>query len=293
LVACIALLCSAAASATENGVSQQPIGGDGFLTPYLPPQGTTQLYSYTFYHRADRYNNGSGTAINAPDFNLQVFGESLRVLHVYHTQLLGGDLASQMVLPVANARLTNAGDFAMKTGIGDMTVTPVMVGWHYSSEAHALAGLDFNLPTGQYDPTSTVNIGQNHFSFDLFYAVAYTKPNGPNAFLATFLNFNTKNNATGYRNGDEFLLNYAFGWNVGQSGAGVQGSFWNQLTDDHVNGQKVSDDGNRSHLFSIGPSIFTILNGPVYLFAWWERDFVARNTSQGDRVTLKAIFFFF
>ena len=289
------LLCAfqcSGALAVEGGASQQPIGGDGFSAAYLPPQGVFEVLNYTVFRTADRFNDGNGNRLSARDFNLFIYGDALRTLYVHRLSFLGADVASQAIVSYLHADLTASGRTSSTSGIGDVTVTPLLLSWNHSEALHGLAGLDFNLPTGAYDKNAFINLGTHHFSFDPFYGITYTVPDGPEVMVAAFYNVNTENSATHYRNGDEFLSNFAFGWNVGPWSLGVQGSVWTQVTDDRQNGRSVGTDGNRGQIVAAGPSVRYVLAPNAFGFAWWERDFVAHNATQGGRGILKVAILF-
>lgn len=275
------------AIAVESATSQQPIAGDGFSAAYLPPQGVFEVLNYSFYRSADRVNDRNGHGVTPQDFNLQIYGDAVRTLYVHRLTFLGADIASQAIVTFMHADLTSSGRSGSTSGIGDMTVTPLMLSWHHSDALHGLAGFDFNLPTGAYDKNAFINLGAHHFSFDPFYGVTYTVPNGPEVMVAAFYNVNTENSATHYLSGNEFLSNFALGWNVGPWTFGAQGSAWNQVTDDRQNGVSVGSDGNRGQMLMVGPSIRCVLAPNAFAFGWWEHDFIAHNAAQGDHVTLK------
>lgn len=288
----LCVTCGGGASAVENGVSQQPVAGDGFSAAYLPPQGVFEVLNYSFFRSADRVNDGGGRRVSARDFNLLLYGDAVRTLYVHTLSFLGADVASQAIVPLLHADMTSSGRSSSTSGVGDITVTPLLLSWHHSDALHGLAGFDFNLPTGAYDKNAFINLGAHHFSFDPFYGVTYTVPDGPEVMVAGFFNVNTENSATHYRGGNEVLCNFALGWNVGAWSLGSQGSAWTQVTDDRQNGVSVGSDGNRGQTLTVGPSVRYVLAPNAFAFAWWEHDFIAHHVAQGDRATLKVAILF-
>lgn len=279
----LALLCQSA-SATENGRTIYPLGPEN--TPLeLPPPG---LYFTNFlnYYTADRFNGDRGqSAIN--NFELNVEADIVRLTHVTPYKILGGDYAWQALLPFVNIDVNAAGRKQSKAGVGDFTLTPLIIGWH-SGLLHWAVATDVTFPTGSYDKNDIANAGLNHFNIEPIVIVSYNNPEGFELSAKIMYDFNFENSATKYRSGEEFHIDYYAGWHFGDLSVGINGYIYQQVTDDIVNGAKVGPDGNKGRVVAFGPLIrYDIGHIPVVLS--WQHETLVQNRPEGDKLWLKVI----
>jgi len=116
----------------------------------LPGPG---LYSktYGFYYTVDHYRqNGSSKEKN---MKLKSFALALRFLHVTEVEILGANLAWDLIVPVAyNDFEHRSASFLNDTsgGLGDILLELPILSWH-GQQWDALVGVSVYFPTGKYD----------------------------------------------------------------------------------------------------------------------------------------------
>jgi hypothetical protein len=62
------------------------------------------------------------------------------------------------------------------SGLGDMVLDP-FVAWHYPN-LHVVAGIDFFLPTGDFDKDEAINPGAGYWSIEPLVALTYLSDDG-------------------------------------------------------------------------------------------------------------------
>lgn len=304
------LVVSNQAQGTEGGGTIYPGGNEDFMMGALPPPGFYYLNYFLYEHSSD-YSDvripqgvpGAGRKLStltggvAPDFKLNVVGNVFRFVYVTPVTIFGANLGMQVLLPVlyvdAKLRLPNGVTMFNGTdaGLGDITITPVLLGWHFGKNFHLITGLDINVPTGQYDQTSSVNVGRNYFEFEPAVGFSYLHDCGFEASIKMMYDFNLKNMSTDYRSGQEFHFDYIIGQHYGNWMFGAGGQFYQQTTDDDFPGQAVDFDGNRGQAFSIGPAVqYQYKN--MFVGLKYQHDVVCENRSEDQKIWLKFIYAF-
>ncbi len=281
-----------------------PNGAEDFMVGALPPPGT-YLVNYMMLVQKDSLKNNSGKT--AADINFSVFAEVPRLIYVSPYSLFGASLAAHVFIPYYSADLTapalgnlNVND----KGMGDIIFSPLVFGWHFGPELHAVAALDIWAPTGDYDKTnlSTQVLSKNHWTFEPVLAVSYLKE-GFDSSVKLMYDFNTDNDdylmpgppgspTVKLSPGQEFHVDWALGYSLknGLTGGLVGYNFW-QTTEDEVNGSKASD--GKSKVGGVGVGLkYWPKQGPfsVTLKQYWEYN--AKNTPTGPQTVFKMIYAF-
>ena len=287
LLATAAVLASPFSLAKE-GPDQYPNGIENFLSGALPPAGH-YFMNYLGYYGGD-YRDNQGDKV--PDLNVSAVFNAFRYVYVSNYQILGGAWAMQAIVPLVHQSLEtpipSIGDGDV-FGLGDITIDPIIIGWHLSPEWHVTAGLDINLPTGKYDSTDpTDSIGANYFSFEPVLAFSYLSPNGFEASAKLMYNIKTKNDDTNYQSGNEFHLDYLIGQHFGPWAVGLGGYYLQQTTDDKINGKTVELDGNRGKVFALGPAVKYDYNHMSFVGSW-NSETTAENRFKGNKFLFKFI----
>lgn len=273
----------------KEGGDQYPNGAENWYAGALPPPGNYFL-NY-LGNVSGKLRDGNGNKVVAPngkDIKLDATFDALRFVQVTNTTVWGASYAWAAILPVVNLSIDAAGAKNSKTGIGDATITPIVLAWH-SPEWHYALGLDVNLPTGDFsknDPPGK-NIGANYYSFEPILAVSYLRPDGWEVSGKFMYNIKTKNKDTDYQSGDEFHMDYLVGKRVGPWAVGLSGYYLKQVTDDKMGGVKVGTDGNRGKVFAVGPSVKYETASHSQLVFQWQHESNVENRFQGDKVWFK------
>ena len=274
--------------ATEGGGSTWPLGLENFVAAALPPPGFYGMVFGNYYH-ADRLKDGQGNTIPLA-FDVKAAVLAPRLVWVTAEKVLGGQLAFHAVAPLVNLKVSVAGTSQSKSGLGDVTVGPVL-GYHFSPTLHAVAALDFTAPTGSFDKNELANVGRNYWTVRPVWAMSHIDPTGFNGDFVALYNTNRKNTDTNYKSGDEVNVDYSLGWGLGHGWvAGVGGNWWRQVADDKQAGATVGSDGNRARSFSIGPSVKYDSGKGWFITAKWQKESGARNKAEGNALWLKAVF---
>ena len=277
------LAASMSAQATEGGGSTYP-GPENYMVAVAPHPGVFWL-SYGNVYSASKVKDNSGNDIPVPGFKLRVNVVTLRGIWVTPYRMLGGNLVVHSILPLVDVTVDQAGASQHKTGFGDVTVGTA-IATHYSPQLYTAFGVDFLLPTGDYNQNNLANLGRNYLSIQPMYALSYVKPTGFNGDFKLTFNLNQKNSATQYKSGNEVFVDYDAGYGLGNGWVvGVGGLVRQQFTDDTRNGVTVAN--NRAHVFAIGPSIKYSNANHWFITAKLQQE-SSRNTTQGAAFWVKA-----
>jgi hypothetical protein len=272
------LVCQA--QAAENGNTQYGPGASQFFAGAFPPIPGFYVLSQSNYYHSDRLNDGNGDKLPV-DFEVSTIVETLRVLYVTPIEIAGGNVVTQLVLPVVNIDMSLPYVSKSETGLADMVGT-LGVAWHPDRYNTINVGMDISAPTGRYDVTDPASVGLNHWSFQPAMGYHYSDPQGLELGAVARLIFNTENTDTDYKTGTEFVLDYAAGWNIDRWRVGAVGYYLEQLTDDK--GPTAPSDGHRGKAFAIGPSLSYAFSPALQLSGSWQHDVIAENRAQGDTV---------
>ena len=282
--AAIALGLGSSAALAVEGADQYPNGAENWLAGAAPPPGN-YFINYAGHYSATK-RDGSG---NALPVKVSADFDAARFLQVTETRLLGANWGWHVIVPVVHQTVEAPNGKVSTTGLGDITINPLVLGWH-TPTWHYGVGLDINVPTGQYDKNDgRRSIGANYISVEPIFAASYLDQNGWDVSGKFMLNFKGKNTDTNYQSGTEFRLDYLAGKNVGPWGVGLSGYYVKQISDDELGGVKVGADGNRGQVLAIGPSVKYTLSPGTLLVAQWQRETHVENRFSGNKVWLKLI----
>lgn len=296
LAAVLAPLCLAApmAQATETGVPTYPAGAGKFDTAAFPSYPGLYLQFQSSYSDAGRLNGPDGDRLPL-SYDAKVMAEAIRAIYVHDFQIAGATVVSQVITPFLHLDVAlDAGGFAFdeqRLGLGDITVSPLILDWKLGAHSHVAAGVDLVLPTGAYSVSRHVNTGKNYFAVQPVLGYKYSDPDGFEAGALARLSINGTNKATDYRSGTELTVDYGIGWHMGAWKPGLVGFFYKQISDDRQAGVKVGD-GNRGQSFGIGPSITYTFPDHSFVRASLITETYARNKSQGSTLGIDYAFKF-
>jgi hypothetical protein len=248
------------ASAAENGTGFYLLGSRGPMAGFVPPPGV--------YLQNDVYHySGSASAARTLPFNGQIVaGVDARIWLEMPTlmwstpvQIFGGNLAFAITQPFGGpsldvgARLTGQLGNTVATGLHDSIFTygdPVvsaMIGWHQGN-FHWQAGVMVNTPVGDYREGALANVAFNRWGTDVYGAFTWLDPKiGLDLSVAAGATFNGTNDATQYRTGDEFHLEWTAEQHLSkQFSVGLIGYFYQQFTGDSGLGARLGSFKGRT-----------------------------------------------
>lgn len=281
------------ASATENGGSSYGHGSEGFLDAFPPG---LHIVDYLNYYTSSKTMDNSGNEVQKGS-KVQATANIFRIMNTSTDfEILGSKVSSHILIPLVNAYVntglvpTGPGTFGKfsgnKTGIGDITIAPVMLGWH-SKNYHLITGIDFTMPTGDYNKNDVANIGRNYWDIQPNFIATYTGDAGFQAFGKFMYDFNTKNVATGYTSGQEFHVDYGISQGVTRElQIGVGGYAYEQTTNDKADASYGKPVTGKGQVYAAGPQINYHYKN-MTLDVKYQKEFEARNRTEGDKFWLK------
>jgi hypothetical protein len=146
-------------------------------------------------------------------------------------------------------------------------------------------------PTGKYDDEKALNPGSNFFSFDPYWAGTYFFTPKLTASWRVHYLWNAENDDFGpvdAQAGQAIHANFAASYEVVEKKLrlGVNGYFFDQITDSEVNGANVSED---ERVFAIGPGALVSFSQNTHLFlnAYFETEAASR--PEGERFVVRLV----
>lgn len=290
--------------ATEGGGSHYVGGNEDFMAGALPPPGMYPILYYVNYSVnkfKDKDGSDATAGPNPLGFKLDANALAFRFVYVSKYKLAGADVAWHVIVPLVsqNVKIDAAGVDKKSSGIGDIEFSGPILGWHFSKNMHLIGTIDFMAPTGKYDKMDQSSIGRNYWTIAPIIAPTYISDGGFEASAKFQYFFNTENNDTKYKSGNEFLVDYLIGQHFGNFMVGLNGFYHRQVTDDEVNGVTIAagatglnnDAGNRLQSISYGPAVqYNYKN--MFFNAKYQIDSNAKNTVEGNKLWLKFMYAF-
>lgn len=197
---------------------------------------------------------------------------------------------------VGVAAHVNAGASGTAAGWGDTTVSPFILQWNEQRVGNVRIDqrvvLDFDLPTGEYQRNSNVNLNSHAFTVHPYYAItAFPRKNLETSWRIHYL-WNGTNNAppSGTRSlstqaGQAIHFNATTGYRFPHGlWVGANGYFLKQVTAPRVNGLSVANSPEQ--VGAIGPgAVWATKRFLLYANAYHE--FGVENRPQGNKIVLR------
>ncbi|MBP7052221.1 MAG: transporter [Phycisphaerae bacterium] len=288
MAACLLL---SALLASTAGAYQQPLVNLGF-TSFVdggPPAGPGLYFAeYLMYWTADDL-----PGIDSPEDDFEAVGSLSQFLYQSNTSvLLGGKWGLDVIVPVASFEtdpVTN------NDGIGDLLVGPYLQ-WDPVMGANGpvfMHRIEFQMifPTGSYDEDRNVNPSSNFFSFDPYWAgTLFFAPRWSVSWRLHYL-WNDENDDTKIQPGQAVHANFACSYEAipKQLRVGVNGYFFEQVTDTELDGDDFDDDES---VFAVGPGVLYSFSQDTHLFfnAYFETS--ADDRPEGEKFILRFVHHF-
>ena len=286
------LIAVASPALADEGASGLYVPGNfGFGAGVTPDAG---LYLSTGLAHYDGdikiFIDGGKIVVNA---DKRPYSIGFASLWVPQTKVLGGNLGlslgSSDVFSWAHGEVTgliNFEDTVQGWGFGDTTAR-AQLGWNSGTWSNTLY-LTTWFPTGRYQRGFNPNTGKNHYGVNLGWGVTYTEPRTKIEFdSAIGITFNAVNPATDYKDGDDFIWDWAVGKRFANGlKVGVAGYAYQQLTGDSGSGAKLGPFKGR--VFAAGPHVVydtMVMHHPVLFNFRYYQEFDAENRFEGNVTT--------
>jgi hypothetical protein len=268
----------------KQGGDQYPHGTEGFMAGAVPPAGDYLITYGVDYRGTLTDDSGDEVKIGNKTIDLRINALSFRWIHITETKLFNGDFGFHLIAPLLNGEIDIAGDSTSMSGLGDMVFDP-FIAWHYPN-LHLVAGIDFFLPTGQFDKDEAINAGAGYWSYEPLVALTYLNDSGYEASAKLMYNIKTENDDTNTLSGDEFHMDYTLAKHDGPWTYGIGGYYVQQIQDDEVDGKSVDNSKRRS--LAIGPQVKYDHENMSFI-GKYQIETASRNTFEGNRLNLKLI----
>jgi hypothetical protein len=196
---------------------------------------------------------------------LKIFGANYAVGLIWSSvtnSFLKGKLAVDTRFPLLNRLLTRSEEGSY-TGVSDLVITPISLGWHLG-QFHIMAFGNVYAPVGSYNPNRRLNTGLNRVAVEPNLAVTWLRPATrypQEASISMGWTANFMNPATHYTTGNEFHLEYFLGQHLPEGFAlGLAGYLYQQMTADTGSGASLG--AFHGQTIALGPCL--TYNGKIW-----------------------------
>ena len=284
------------ALATEGGGSSKALGVDTVMAGVMPPPGL-RLTTFLSGYEADKTLDADGNPRRGiSDFHVRAEAATLRLQYVWPgVELWGANVETRFG---GTAYVHSKLSFDVQTpggrvhredtaeAPGDILVAPVLLGWHGES-VHQIAGIEFFLGTGAFDPTALVNPSRGYDAVGPAYFLTWFPNDRTEVSISSVYLYNWTNSHTNYQSGQEINVDYGVGYHVTPAlQLGASGYLYKQVTDDRLNGQAVAG-GNRGQALAIGPFVRWHPSDRWGVTFKWQAETSVRNRAEGNRFFLQ------
>ncbi|MGZ4955194.1 MAG: SphA family protein [Methylobacter sp.] len=258
--------------ATEGGGSNYLPGFYGDFEMAVMPQekGT---YFNNFMSLSKDANGSADTIIEIPG-----------VLHVTDYKIFDGRYVFGLYPGLAAIESPNDGTNSKRLGLLDAYLMPLAINWKWD-HVSILAYEGIIAPIGYYQRDS-FNTGRNIWTFDHVVALTWRFLTDNELSMTLGYMNNLKNDATGYKSGNEIHLDYMLGHYINpEVAAGVTGTYYRQINIDQAPANVLSTVF--SEATSIGPVIMytsNIFDREVNLSLKWLHEFNVQGRLSQDYV---------
>ena len=286
------LLVSFSAFGQERG--QYIPGTAGLNSGMQTPEGVTYA-NFFFWYPASKFKdqNGDTAPIN---FDLDLLVDVNLLAYTTKAKFLGATYGMAVALPIVNSpvSLPRLGAGISPTGLGDLYVEPINLGWK-RKKADVKFAYGFVAPTGRFDSAGTETTTTDFWGHQLTFATtAYLDKTKLTQFsISSNFEFHHKKRHEDLKVGNNMTLEAGLGKifvkNQGKQliQFGLIGYAEFQLTNDSGTAVPVLTANNKDRVFALGPEFGVIL--PTKKFNFVARvlpEFGARNRTQGVTVVL-------
>lgn len=238
-------------------------GVEGIQAASVPPPGTYYL-GYLVDYNIEQLKS-PGTSNDIPGSNTgTVVALANRVVWISNTKFLGADFGMETIVPVLGTSLTfnTPGISDTQTGLGDVYLGPVVLGWH-GANWDAVAAAGFWLDNASSSTPAAP--GKGYKSTMLTGGATYYFDAAKQISGSALMRFETNSEkSNGFKPGNQVTVEWGFGKVMGPVQVGVVGYDQMQVSNDSGPGAS----GNSSSRHAIGAEVvLPILSAGVFLKA--------------------------
>jgi len=238
-------------------------GVEGIQGASVPPPGTYYL-GYLVDYNIEQLKS-PGTSNDIPGSNTgTVVALANRVVWISNTKFLGADFGMETIVPVLGTSLTfnTPGISDTQTGLGDVYLGPVVLGWH-GANWDAVAAAGFWLDNASSSTPAAP--GKGYKSTMLTGGATYYFDAAKQISGSALMRFETNSEkSNGFKPGNQVTVEWGIGKVMGPVQVGVVGYDQMQVSNDSGPGAS----GNSSSRHAIGAEVvLPILSAGVFLKA--------------------------
>jgi len=167
-------------------------GQFGLNAGVIPDPGFTYANLVVNYS-ASQLNDSNGNHIHNVTGTYSFWADENIIYYVPNHKFLGGYYMPYISVNIANGSLvadingTNLAAGAGGSGLADIYIQPLNLGWHFGKRVDFNAGYSFVAPTGRYTAGASNNVGSGYWGNNITSGTTFylTKNKGTSANLAT------------------------------------------------------------------------------------------------------------
>jgi len=293
---CLAPALGSRALAAEGGASHYLPGTAGDIALAVASEPGLQVANTFWFQSGDV---GATVLEGAVRFGVDadVFLNLAYGAYTFDRSVLGGRYTIGALVPFGHTKIdaSTVGPLGGRIAssdtsfdLSDIAIIPVQLNWN-SGNFHFKLAEAIIAPSGGYDVDDLANLGRNHWSFDTVGAATWLNlETGTEISVAPGIMVNTTNNATDYKTGAEFHLDFTANQFLSPGFAvGLRGYWYEQVTGDSGSGARLGDF--KSSSFGIGPGFVwtpTAAQGRLNIVGKWLHDLQADKRLKSDYGTL-------
>ena len=305
----MAILVPLSARAEEGGGGHYMPGANASFVDALPGKpGLAVANFFNFYNAsADVSKPLPFGGLVTAGLDATVYADTVVALYRTPLTLLGGSYVVGMAVPYVwmtvkgHVQLTGPMGNTITSakrdtanGFGDITLYPFMLGWTgLGGDLKYDVRLGIYVPTGEYHEGDLANVGKNYWTFEPAVSLSYLSSKiGLEVSAFAGVDFNTKNNDTEYRTGDQFHLDVTVAEHLplfgGLIGVGATGFYYQQINGDSGSGAVLGDLKGRTA--GIGPVlsyVTKVWKKDLVAEVKWLREYDVNNRLEGDYIWFK------
>lgn len=280
---------------------------EGLAAGLVPPKG---FYFINNSYFAPHWNIYDGNADKTRN-HLDAFIDVPILLWSPGVKFLGADYAFAVAQPFDYTSVTIPGDGVnaggSQGGLYNTVIVPFILSWKLPYHFHIAPSLGIYLNDGTSAPSDSalapglISRGHNglleaassngYYTFEPGVGITWMFA-GWNLSADFHVDFNLKNQDTGYLSGNEFWADYTATKTIGKWTFGVGAYQQNQFTNDKLHGDVVDvagyGKGKKDANFGIGP-ILGYNFGPVDVMATYNFNVYTKNSPGGDFFNLRLV----
>lgn len=294
LAALLVVCFSAPAALAKEGGDQYPNGAENWYAGAAPAAGFYYVNYLGYYGGKLRNGAGQPARLDGGVPSVNASFDALRFVEMTRFRIAGADYGVHIIVPLVDQSVNIAGR-SSNGGVGDITINPLILGWHHARWQHLVA-LDIILPSGYYDANDArVSLGAHYTSFEPVFAFSYLPRSGWEGSAKIMYDVKTANSTTHDHSGQEFHIDYGGGKHIGKWMLGSTGYLLKQTTADTISGviapaaSGLWDRGHFGQVISTGPSLGYTNERHLIFMAQWQHEMLVRSRFGGDKVWVKLI----